>query len=518
MSRSGLTIMNLLLLAVALSACTPFAPAPLQSKGMQQAAVVPTPIPGVSPTPVATATPTPTATPIPSLTPTPTPMPTATPVPSATPTPTPSATPGATPTPTPIAGTHSLTEMEPFQLALPQEPGGAGIPLGARWDAIKQTLFWIPQKGQAGTYAVRTSGGALLATLNVSPATGLQQGPPVRYHDGDIGFVYVHGLSPSNYCLKPQELVNYWGLTPALLSPHADLRTLSCYDGTRPVEESAIFVAQQILTAPCGPYGKCVVVAHSMGNLILEYILTHARPAQVGDPEPLLFASHALFAQVKAKLLFVISVASAAGGSKVASILNNSGGQDLLQTLAGTLFSLSGDKTPATLSLTTQRATTILAPVTADPGIPFFMVAGYTTQTTEEAGGVLSSVPQTVYNADSRYAAIDSVVRFNARSDGMVDFRSACGVASLNEGDGPGYSAPLVYHFLYCQSAPRKPNHYLWFLSNLNHSLIAAPWSGCANAQNPCISWFPDATGALKYDPTFYAKSSIEVIRAKLFD
>ncbi len=444
-------------------------------------------------------------------------------------TPTPTPGPGATPTPspnpsaTPAANSYTLTELAPYSAQF-TNVSIASLPQGAIWNAQAGTLYWLPQRGQAGSYTISvTIGSSTTPTsinLTVNPAANLQQGPPNIYRDGTVGFVFVHGLSSENYCINQTELANYWGLTPEILSPRADLRTLSCYDGTRAVEQSALIVAQQILGASCGPYGKCIVVAHSMGNLIMEYILTHDRQALGTDPEPALFANASLFAQVKKKLLFVISLASAAGGSKVATILNDPNRASVLQSVAGELAGFLGQNTPATQSLTIQRASNVLAPFNADPGIPFFMVAGYTTKTSNEAGlidVILGQIPQTVYNGDDRYAKLDPVVRFSSRSDGMVDFRSACGLASDAENAGPGYPAALGHHLNYCSQSQRKPNHFLWFVTNLNHGLITAPYSGCYNSSNPCMSWFTDATGTLlQFDGNFLAKSSVEVIRAKL--
>lgn len=409
-------------------------------------------------------------------------------------------------------------ELSPFSAQL-NSVTTSSLPQGAVYDKQAQILYWIPQKGQAGDYTISAGGHSI--TLIVGAAPDLKRGPPSKYQDGNLGFVYVHGLSSENYCMKQTDLASYWETTPQLLSPQAELRTLACYDGKRPVEESAIFVAQQIVAASCGPFNKCVVVAHSMGNLIMEYIFDHARTATGSDPESALFAYADLFKQVKNKTLFVISLASAAGGSKAATLLNDPNKDVLIQAIASDLADLMGDKTPATQSLTVARASTVLAPIQADPGIPFFMVAGYTAQTTEEnglVGNLIGNVPQSVYNGDDRYARLDPLIRFQSRSDGMVDFRSACGIASALVDDGPGYKAPLAAHFNYCLAGPRKPNHYLWFITNLNHSRIAAPWTGCFNDSNPCISWFPDPGGAgWQLDGNFLYKSSIEVIRSKLF-
>jgi hypothetical protein len=444
-------------------------------------------------------------------------LPPGSPVPLATPTPTPT----PAPAPTPSGNSYTLKELAPFNTRLTSVVTET-LPPGAIWDAQTNTVYWIPQKGQTGTFTISANNGTgtNTITLTVEPAANLLQGPSTLYRDGDVGFVFVHGLSSENYCLNQSALTSYWGITPEVLSPRLDLRRISCYDGTRAVEESATIVAQQILDASCGSYNRCIVVAHSMGNLIMEYILTHDRQAQSSDPEPQLFDNATMFAQVKSKLLFVVSMASAAGGSKVATILNDPNNATLLQGVARELAGLLGQNSPATRSLTVQRASTVLAPFDADPGIPFFMVAGYTTQTVNDlglAGTILGNIPQTVYNGDNRYAKLDPVIRFSSRSDGMVDFRSACGIASEAIDDGPGYQANLTFHFDYCARSRRKPNHFLWFVSNLNHSVITAPFMGCYNASNPCISWFPDATGlSLQYDGIYYAKSAVEVIRAKL--
>ena len=396
----------------------------------------------------------------------------------------------------------------------------AALPQGAIFNANAQTLYWLPQKGQAGTYKITAADGTRI-TLQVNASAGLEQGPPATYQDGELGFVYVHGMSSENYCLHPVDLATYWGSTSTILSPKPNTGTVACYDGTRSVEDSALIVAQEILSAPCGTYNKCVVVSHSMGNLVMEYILTHSRAAISSDPEPALFAHAALFAQVKSRMLFVISVASAAGGSKAANILNDPLQASFIQGVVGAISDLLSPNTPAAMSLDVQRASTVLAPITADPGIPFFMVPGYTSQTVNEYGAIaalLGDTPSTVYNGDSRYAELDPVVQFHSRSDGMVDFRSACGIASSAVNDGPGYTAPVTSQFQYCLSSSRKPNHFLWFMTSLNHTLIATPWAGCSKSATACVSWFPNATGTtFQLDANFFYKSSIEIIRAKLF-
>jgi hypothetical protein len=424
------------------------------------------------------------------------------------------------PPPTPVTPTlaFSLTELTPFSANLPSLAGVSGLPAGAVFDQKSNSLRWIPQKGQAGVYTI--PGNQANVQLTVSSPASLNQGPPSTYPDGTVGFVYVHGLSQENYCLNPGDLAAYWGLTPQLLSPAPGSSTLSCYDGTRPVEESALIVAQQIMQASCGTHNKCVIVAHSMGNLVMEFILTHARAATAADPEPALFANAALFQQVKSRVIFVISLASAAGGSKIASILTDPGQSSTVQRYAGEFAAVMGQNSPATRSLAVARATTVLAPVNADPGVPFFMVGGFTAQTSNDYGGIsaiLGNIPLTVYDGDLRYAALDPIVRFSARSDGMVDFRSACGVASVNQDDGPGYGAPLQSQLQYCVSAPKKPSHYLWFLSNLNHSVIATPWANCLNASNTCLSYFNNSSGSgLDFNPAYYGLSSVQVIRSKL--
>lgn len=73
---------------------------------------------------------------------------------------------------------------------------------------------------------------------------------------------------------------------------------------------------------------------HSMGGLMLEHMFTHIRAPSSKDREPDFYKHRDLYAQVHKKVLFVVAVASAAGGSKVADIIE-------------------------------------------DPGAPFFMVAGY---------------------------------------------------------------------------------------------------------------------------------------------
>jgi hypothetical protein len=69
----------------------------------------------------------------------------------------------------------------------------------------------------------------------------------------------------------------------------------------------------------------------------------------------------------------------------------------------------------------------------------------------------------------------------------------------------------------YCFRSTHKPNHYVWFLSNLNHYLISTNWNNCHNSKNPCKILDPDAAHATFSENTSYRYlSAVEAIRAKL--
>ena len=298
---------------------------------------------------------------------------------------------------------------------------------------------------------------------------------------------------------------------------------LSCYNSSIGADAAAPLVAQQIVSANCGTYNKCVVVTHSMGGLVIEHILTHARAALPSDPDATLFSNSALYIQAKMKILSVISIASAAGGAQTATMLEGPGqtGQSGLAILIANLLGYNSD---ATKSLVVSRAADVLAPIQADPGIPIYMVPGYTAETATEAGiaGNLAveasgQIPLQVYQSDPDFTALDPLVTLTSRSDGMIEFRSSCGVASDNPSGGPGYSASLTSQLSYCYSSPKKTNHFVWFLTNLNHSLSPTPWNNCANTTAPCQILEANAAQATyTANASLSGQSAINVIRAKL--
>jgi hypothetical protein len=262
-----------------------------------------------------------------------------------------------------------------------------------------------------------------------------------------------------------------------------------------------------------------------MGGLVVENIMTHARAALPSDPEPSLFANAALYQQVKDRTIAVISLGSAAGGSKAADLVNDPGSGAIFQALVGEAAQWLGQNSNATKSLEVFRASDFLAPIQADPGVPIYMVAGYSKQTAAEAsGGILGilgdavgDIPMTVFDGDQSLASLDSVVEYNSRSDGLVDFRSSCGVMSDDESAGLGYGASLSAQMQWCYTAPKKANHRVWFLINMNHYLLSTPWVSCGNSANPCQASDPSpGLSSFSINPIYYAMSAIEVVRAKL--
>jgi hypothetical protein len=186
------------------------------------------------------------------------------------------------------------------------------------------------------------------------------------------------------------------------------------------------------------------------------------------------------FQQAKSRVLMVISLSSAAGGTKVADYLENPSNQGLI-TISN-LVNTMHLNTAAYQDLTVQNSTHTYAPFNLDPGVPFFMVAGFS----PVLFGAIGAAPTQIFNGDLDLPLVDSVVQPGSRGDGLVDFRSACGVASDDNNNGPGYTASLAQQFQYCATAPKKPNHFAWFAINLNHYLTAGSNGQCLNSVNPC--------------------------------
>ena len=424
------------------------------------------------------------------------------------------------------------SEMQPLQVQVQSNQilSSGALPVGARFDSAKNILYWIPQKGQAGTYSVdflnpdsSRLGSVAINILAVSDST-LQQGPVDGLQDGDVGYIFVHGMGSVDRCANTADLAAYWGSTPSVID-RSNHHLVACYDSRASAESVAPKVAQQILDADCGSFNKCVIITHSMGGLVIEHILTHARAATSTDPEPALFANAELYKKVKLRILNVISIASAAGGSKAATILTDPSQRALAQQFASYVVNWMGESTPSSISVTVARASNILAPMSDDPGIPIYMVPGFTMETTGEhassIGGIwgtlFNDIPLTVYQGDSSLATLDPLIEFDSRSDGLVDFRSSCAVMSNDVHGGNGYWSSLAAHLSYCYNSAKKPNHYVWFLSNMNHYLIQTPWPGCANTKNPCMTLEPNSSGSTyALNPTYTNQSTVSIIRKKL--
>lgn len=439
--------------------------------------------------------------------------------------------PGATPMPPRTLQTHTLGAMElkPIEIQLDTTksvPDVGSLPLGARYDGNTKTFRWIPKKGQAGDYnfvlGTTTANVEHRLTVTVDPVseTQLKQGPFDLYKDGDVGYIFVHGAGDADRCADTQNLEEYWGETKNIIAPDTTNRKVVCYDGRKDAEESAQQVAQQILQADCGKFNRCIIITHSMGGLILNHILTHTRAANTQDIKPSLYDNRFLYQSVKNRALFVISLGSSAGGSKVADIVEHPTDYGFPQSIVNYIQALTGyGPSGYTRSNIVYYATQVLAPITDDTEVPFFMVAGFSEKQIDEYPNsvVNNSEMQKIFNGDYELMTLDQVALFRSRSDGLVSFRSACGVASGNVEDGPGRFATLAQHFQYCYSAPKKTNFYPWFATNLNHYLLASPTYDCTNSISPCRVLLANAEqGTMVEDPTFYKKNAAEVIRTKL--
>lgn len=419
----------------------------------------------------------------------------------------------------------SFDETEPVEVALSGEDfSPVALPEGALFDG--RVLRWLPRVGQTGAYKIEfknTLGEkSFVLNLQVSArsATALARGPSDGAADGDVGFVFIHGMGSVDRCGSSSDLTAYWSGAPATIVRETATRTVACYDARASAESQAPKVAQQILDADCGKFNRCILVTHSMGGLVTEFIMTHDRDAKTGE-DAALFANAELFKKAKARTLAVISLASASGGSKVADALASSNSSSIASFVGGVARWI-GSGTQSAASVTVARATT-LVPIDADPGVPFYMVAGYSVKSAWEwdpwFGGLWSAVddiPMTVFQGDQELMGLDSVIQPSTRWDGLVDFRSACGVRSADSRFGPGYSADASLSFNFCATAAHKPNHYPWLISNLNHYLIAMPWTGCGGA-NPCeIREYSPTSNSFSVSSAMAGMSAIHAIRYKL--
>jgi hypothetical protein len=402
-----------------------------------------------------------------------------------------------------------------------------GLPRGAVYDGAARRINWIPQKGQAGGYRFRVfeagkeKGLIDFQVQKIAEQVLLNGGPPFLYGDGDVGYIFVHGAGDVDRCADRANLADYWGQGPQTVAPDAANRTIVCYDSRKAVASVARDVSNQILNAKCGKFNRCIVITHSMGGLLMEHIFLHIREALPTDPEPAMYNNRALYNQVKERTLLVISLASAAGGSKAASIVNRDG-TSVIQSVVGTMSAFMGLNDDSTRNLVSNYASKVVAPFAEDPGVPFFMVGGFTDKTLAEVSilgsifGIIS-VPRSVFGGNREFAILDTSVLFRARSDGLVDFRSACGIASPSDDDGVGRSVGLEDHFHYCWSSRKKSNHYVWFLTNMNHAVITGIPYDCRDSEYPCNARFPDETrGSFTINPTMTGLRASEVIRRRL--
>lgn len=433
--------------------------------------------------------------------------------------------------PGPAEKTISASETQPLSVNIRSSEmlSASLLPAGASYDADHGLFLWLPKVGQAGvqTIAFKTAEGtvALKLNLQISALTSAERaaGPRDGASDGDVGFIFIHGLGEIDRCANPADLAMYWGFGPTRLA-RGSKATVLCYDGRLSAETVAPQIAKKILAADCGRFNRCILVTHSMGGLVAEFMMTHARGAKSGDPEPALFSNADLFAAVKSRTLSVISLASAAGGSKVADIAVGSP-SSAFSLFASQITDWMGRDTPSVRSVQVLRASLILAPLNEDPGVPVYMVPGFSPQTAWEwdpwsgglYGAVTSDIPLQVFQGDTSLTGLDGVMQTKARSDGLIDFRSGCGLRSADANGGPGYSSSLLAQLLYCAKWEKKPNHFVWFASNLNHFLIPKDWAGCANTDAPCQSFdFDVSNQTLTVNPSRNGWSAVRVARAKL--
>ena len=386
----------------------------------------------------------------------------------------------------------STTELVPVTLRL-DDPAAQfnGIPEGALFEPATQTMRWIPSRGQAGQHQIYFSrdGTSHTVKVTVNPISEpmLQAGPPALYEDGEVGYIFIHGKSDADLCVDRGALNDYWGGTINSLAPVLNSRSVVCYDGRQAVANQALHVANQIVDASCGSFGRCIIVVHSMGGLMIEHIL-HQAPA------------NPTFAAAKRKMLFVLAVASAAGGSKAADMVIHPSAYAVAQEAIGRISDFFGAAEGSTQNLVPSVAAQV-APLDANSGIPIFMIAGYSPKIVTNGGDIgdylgslVGSGDREIFNGDTRYAALDLAVSFRARSDGIVSLRSSCGIASSDMAAGPARSAPLGEHFAYCAQTPKKPNHYPWLLASQNHSNIVLPAANCS--KDGCLLHIFDPTSS----------------------
>ncbi|MEZ4744235.1 MAG: hypothetical protein R3B45_17595 [Bdellovibrionota bacterium] len=369
------------------------------------------------------------------------------------------------------------------------------LPKGAYIDTSSEKLYWLPTIEQQGSYSglIPLYGIQRKIFLNIEHKN-FRQGPPSNFRDGDVGYILVHGKG-IDYCADPEGLEDYWRQSKNALSPDQSYLKVVCYDGTKRVADTALSVAQQIQKANCGRFNKCIVVTHSMGGLMLEHMMIYSRSPRENEKYPEYFNNREEYLKAKEKILFVVSIASAAGGSKAAELLLRSSEQSTIQELIGKISAKFEDKNDAARNLLVDIATTEVAPINEDPGVIFFMVPGFSKELAKQVGDILGTSdenPFDVFNGDNEIAALDRVVHYSSRSDGLVSFRSACGIADSDVDAGPGWKASLEEQFQYCLNSQKKPSHFVWFLTNLNHSKNRWAEKACKAGGNECEIYFPN--------------------------
>lgn len=385
----------------------------------------------------------------------------------------------------PLIQTLTLQSLVPRKIQLPVGVNliDEGWPQGLRYDAENHIISWLPQQNQAGAYELKLSqeqrDGVLVLEVEAQPEETLRLGPPRSYRDGDVGYIYVHGMSMTNYCATDEKGWKAWRAAADIVSPDENTRSAVCYDGRGRVDQQAAAVAQQIIDAPCGAFNRCIMIAHSMGGLMIEYILLHADESSHPDA-----AERELFRRVREKILFVVELGSASGGAEVANVVKYPERYPKLKHLMGSIGKLVPSRDAIDV-LALDFATQIGAPLNGNPQVPVFMVPGYSRK------NLLSKTQKTIradgpFNGRLELAALDRSMALNSRSDGVVTFRSACGIASDDETAGPGYKASLNEQFEYCFLSPKKPQHHVWFSMDLNHYAIASPFSLCQSEPSSC--------------------------------
>ncbi len=434
-----------------------------------------------------------------------------------------------------IKADHTLYETIPFSFPLPKEVGDGityqvtNAPSGAKLD--NGYLHWLPGRGQVGLFTFNLDAMEGEKVLSTKPYTiQVKQlpddflkfhGPAGVYDDADIGYIFVHGKTSTNLCTEPTGASSYWQGSEEIIAPNEQLRTLVCYDGTEAVENVAKKVAESIIAAPCGKYGKCIVITHSMGGLVMEHIFLHSSPKDV--LRPALYKDHELYKKVKLKTAMTISIASAAGGSRAADMVLDLNGTGFLEKIEGSSMASDFQKDSAsTESLTVAQSSAVLAPASLDPEVLFMMVPGYSPIVKMQFEGLLdiwlgeqSEPDPLLFNGSIDYARVDSIVGFSSRSDGVIAFRSSCGIKSYYADDGPGHDEYLNDHVKYCVEEPKKDNHYVWFLSELHHNLVAWPVD-CVENNYRCNILKP-SSGTFSYFTSEHSgKSAIHTIRALL--